>query len=53
MVPLRKLPAVYTALAELIIDALCDAKIVGKDEIARAIAIATEEIDVRKALGDY
>ena len=41
------------ALAVLIIDALMDAKIVDKADSERALAIATEEIDVRKAAGDY
>jgi hypothetical protein len=41
------------ALAELIVDALHDARIVGESDLVRAIKIATEEIDVRKALGDY
>jgi hypothetical protein len=37
----------------LIIDALVDAKIVDKDEVERAIEIAAEEINARKAAGDY
>lgn len=40
-------------LAVLIIDALLCASIVKQDDVARAIKIATEEIEVRKALGDY
>jgi hypothetical protein len=40
-------------LAALIIDALADADIVRKEELERAVAIATEEIDARKAAGDY
>jgi hypothetical protein len=40
-------------LAALIVDALLDAKIVKKEDVARALEIATEEIEVRKALGDY
>jgi hypothetical protein len=41
------------SLAGLIVDALRTAKIVGEKDVARAIAIATEEIEVRKAGGDY
>ena len=41
------------SLAALIIDALADAEIVAKKDIERAIEIATEEIEVRKAGGDY
>jgi hypothetical protein len=40
-------------LAYLIVDALMDAGIVRKEDLDRAIAIATEEINVRKAAGDY
>jgi hypothetical protein len=40
-------------LAALIVDALLDAKIVKKEDVARALEIATEEIEVRTALGDY
>lgn len=40
-------------LAGLIVDALLRADIVRRDDVARAIKIATEEIDVRKAMGDY
>jgi hypothetical protein len=41
------------ALAELIVDALIVAKLVAEEESDRAIAIAAEEIEVRKAMGDY
>lgn len=41
------------SLAALIVDALVDANIVQKQDIERAIQIATEEIHVRKAAGDY
>jgi hypothetical protein len=41
------------SLAGLIIDALVYAKIVRRDDLDKAIEIATEEIDVRKAAGDY
>jgi hypothetical protein len=41
------------SLAVLIVDALVYAKIVRKEDLDRAIEIATEEIDVRKAAGDY
>ena len=40
-------------LAELIVDALVDAGLVREKDVQRAVEIATEEIDVRKALGDY
>ena len=40
-------------LAVLVVDALIDAKIVAKEHLERAIQIATEEINVRKAAGDY
>jgi hypothetical protein len=40
-------------LASLIVDALVDAGFVGKPDMQSAIAVATTEIDVRKALGDY
>jgi hypothetical protein len=39
-------------LALLIIDALIDAGLVKKEDLERAVAVAKEEIDVRKALGD-
>lgn len=41
------------SLAALVIDALIDAGIVKREDAERAIRIATEEIDVRKAMGDY
>ncbi len=40
-------------LAALIIDALLRPGIVEAEDVDRAIEIATEEINVRKALGDY
>ena len=40
-------------LAALIIDALKCAGIVDQLDVDRAIAIATEEIDARKAVNDY
>ena len=40
-------------LAELIIDALLRADLLKKGQTTRAVEIATEEIEVRKALGDY
>jgi hypothetical protein len=40
-------------LAAIIVDALLRAKIVAKHDVERALKIATEEIDVRKSLGDY
>jgi hypothetical protein len=41
------------SLATLIVDALVDAHIVRKEDLEKAIEIATEEIDARKAAGDY
>lgn len=41
------------SLAALIIDALVDAGIIKKEDMERSIEIATEEINVRKAAGDY
>ncbi len=41
------------SLAALIVDALLYAKIVQKQDLEKAIAIATEEINARKAAGDY
>ena len=46
-----KLPS--EGLASLIIDALVDAGIIDKERLEDAISVAAEEIDVRKALGDY
>lgn len=40
-------------LGALIIDALLSAGLLRETDISRAMAIATEEIEVRKALGDY
>jgi len=40
-------------LAALIVDALADAGLVDKSQIGDAIAIAAQEIDVRKVMGDY
>ena len=40
-------------LAALVIDALLQAGIVEKEDVERAMKIAVEEIDVRKAMGDY
>jgi hypothetical protein len=41
------------SLAALIVDALVDARIVQREDFERAIEIATEEINARKAAGDY
>lgn len=41
------------SLAILIVDALVDAGIIPKEDVERSIEIATEEINVRKAAGDY
>jgi hypothetical protein len=40
-------------LAALVIDALLHAKLLRKEDVERALDIATEEIDARKAVGDY
>ena len=40
-------------LAALIVDALLRANVVAQENVARAMKIATEEIEVRKAVGDY
>ena len=40
-------------LAALIIDALLVAGILAQEDVPRAMKIAIEEIDVRKAMGDY
>ena len=40
-------------LAALIIDALVDAKLLKKEDSERAVKITEEEINVRKAAGDY
>jgi hypothetical protein len=39
-------------LAAILVDALGDAGIVRSADVERAIAIVTEEVDVRRALGD-
>jgi hypothetical protein len=41
------------SLAALVIDALVDAGLVTHEDIEKAIRVAAEEIEVRKALGDY
>lgn len=40
-------------LAALIIDALIDAGIIQEEDAERSVEIATEEINARKAAGDY
>jgi hypothetical protein len=40
-------------LAALIIDALLRADVVKKEDVEQAMKIAIEEIEVRKAMGDY
>jgi hypothetical protein len=40
-------------LAALIVDALLRAAILKETDVRRAIAIATEEIEARKTMGDY
>jgi len=40
-------------LAALVIDALLHAQLLRKEDVERALDIATEEIDARKAVGDY
>jgi hypothetical protein len=41
------------SLAALIVDTLAYVNIVQKQDVERAITITTEEINVRKAAGDY
>ena len=41
------------SLAILIIDGLVTAKIIQEEDMDKAITIATEEINARKAAGDY
>jgi hypothetical protein len=40
-------------LATLIVDALVDAAVVAKPDLAAGVKVAAVEIDVRKAMGDY
>jgi hypothetical protein len=40
-------------LASLIGDALLRGRLLGPDQVEKAIAIANEEIEARKAVGDY
>jgi hypothetical protein len=40
-------------LAALVVDALLRADVVSDVDVPRAIAIAREEIEARKAVGDY
>lgn len=40
-------------LAVLIADALLDGGVVGKESLQKAIEIIVDEIDARKAVGDY
>ena len=40
-------------LAVLIVDALVDAGLVERERVAEAVAVAAEEIEVRKEMGDY
>lgn len=42
-----------TELAELVADALLRAGLLKEDDTSKAIEIVAEEIEVRKALGDY
>jgi hypothetical protein len=51
----RELDGTLTSetLAGLIVDALVDAGVVAKEDFDKAVAIASEEIDVRKGAGDY
>lgn len=48
-----KLTLTSEQLAALIVDVLIDAGIIDKQRVPEAIEIAAEEIEVRKALGDY
>ncbi|MCK9608808.1 MAG: hypothetical protein M0R33_20405 [Methylomonas sp.] len=50
----NKSNALSTAeLAELIVDALLHGGVLRKDDINRALEFVSEEIDARKAVGDY
>jgi hypothetical protein len=40
-------------LAALIVDALVDAGLVRKPDFEKAVSVAAEEIDARKAVDDY
>jgi len=40
-------------LAALIVDALIDEKIISKEDLDKSIEIVANEINIRKALGDY
>jgi len=40
-------------LAELIVDALVVGGIIAESDVQRSILITVEEIDARKAVGDY
>lgn len=40
------------SVAELAVDALVTAKVLGEDDFERAVSIVAEEINVRLALGD-
>jgi hypothetical protein len=51
--PRKKETVSSEELAMLIVDALLCASIVKQEDVPRAITIATEEIEVRKAFGDY
>jgi hypothetical protein len=46
-------PLTSEGLAALIVDALVDAGLVAGDRVEAAIGVTAEEIDARKALGDY
>jgi len=40
-------------LAELVVDALLHGGVVREEDMPRAVAIAAEEIEARKIVGDY
>jgi hypothetical protein len=40
-------------LAHLIVDGLLTAKLIQDEDVDRAVGIVAEEIDARKAVGDY
>lgn len=42
-----------SALAELIVDALVDGGTVKEEDFDKAVEITVEEINARKAMGDY
>jgi len=46
-------PLTSEELAVLIVDALADAGFVPREDLEAAVRVAMEEIEARKAMGDY